>query len=77
MTHLQWPQNRTLCHINITIIMKLIILTGVSIANAISDEFNCIDVDAHEGAKALRTLLFGKTFSLPASAKVFLFPDVK
>lgn len=57
--------------------MKCIILTGVSRANAISDEFICTGVDAHEGAKALRTLLFGRTFSFPASATVFRFPAVK
>lgn len=53
------------------------LLTGVSKANAMSEEFNCVDVEAQEGAKALRTLLLGRTFSLPANSRDFLFPAVK
>lgn len=52
-------------------------LTGVSIAKPISEEFNCVAAEAQEGAKAFRTLLLGRTFSLPAMARLFRFPAVK
>lgn len=55
--------------------MHSILLTGVSTAKDISDELIWDEDDAHEGAKALRTLLLGRTFSLPpADAGLFRFP---
>lgn len=46
-------------------------------ANDISDELICEEVEAQDGARALRTLLFGRMFSFPAAnTPPFLFPVI-